>query len=114
MNTWIALALGLLGFSALSLAMERHQEQVCGRALHRRAALAWRMAGALLLALSLGVCAAAWDWSVAIAAWLGLLTFAALAVGLTLAYAPRWLPPLGGMTLTASAVAWMLLNMAGG
>ena len=54
--------LSLLGFAALALAMERHQDDLFGRALPCRTTLALRSAGwaALLLALVAGVRAQGW------------------------------------------------------
>lgn len=54
--------LSLLGFAALALAMERHQDDLFGRALPRRTTLALRNAGwaALLLALVVAVRAQGW------------------------------------------------------
>jgi hypothetical protein len=105
MNAWIAGALALPAFTALSLAMERHQEQVFGRTLARRASRSWRVAGVALLALSLACCAAAdWSGAVAVTAWLGLLSFAALLTGWMLAYLPRQLLRLAGAALGMAAL----------
>ena len=93
MNAWIAGLLALPGFFALSQAMERHHEQVAGVAATPAAAWCWRGAGAVLLLLALVVCLQGWGTSVAVAAWLGVLTLAALAVALLLTYAAhslRW------------------------
>ena len=107
MSAWIAFGLGLPAFAALSFAMERHQEQAFGRPLAPRAGHAWRIAGVLLLGLSLAVCVAQWQWSVGIAAWLGVLSLAAVSVGLTLTYGPRRLVPLGAVALAAGAATWL-------
>lgn len=55
--------LSLLGFAALALAMERHQDDLFGRALPRRTTLALRNAGwaALLLALVVAVRTQGWS-----------------------------------------------------
>ncbi|KQP20588.1 DUF3325 domain-containing protein [Pseudorhodoferax sp. Leaf267] len=55
--------LSLLGFAALALAMERHQEDLFKRPLPRRTTLALRSAGwaALLLALLAAVRAQGWS-----------------------------------------------------
>lgn len=107
MTAWIAWALALPAFAALSCAMERHQDQVVGRELPPRICAALRVAGVLLLIASLALCVTAWSASVATVAWLGVLTFAALGVGLTLTYAPRRLPWVSGVALTAAAAAWL-------
>ncbi|QTD44148.1 DUF3325 domain-containing protein [Ottowia testudinis] len=86
-----ALASALGAFCALSLAMERHFGDVLGR----RADLArWqprlRAAGVALLALSLWACIAHQGATQGWVLWLGVLTAAALAQVLALAYAwPR-------------------------
>lgn len=91
MNTWIALLWGVPAFAALSLAMERHHEQMLGKELGIRGMWLWRAVGTALLLGSLLVCLHGWGLSVAVAAWLGVLTFAALFTGLMLTYAPRQL-----------------------
>ena len=89
MNTWMAWALALPAFAALSQAMETHHEQAVGAPPSARAVWLWRTAGVVLLLLSLTVCMHTWSTSVAVAAWLGVLTLAALPVGLMLTYAPQ-------------------------
>lgn len=108
MNAWIALAFGLAGFAALSLAMERHQAQVFGRPLARAGTLRWRLAGIALLGLSLAACLMHWRTSVALAAWLGVLTPAGLAVAWLLTYRPRRLPPVAWLALALGAVGLVL------
>lgn len=104
MNTWIALGLALPAFAALSQAMERHHAQVVGVALSARAAWSWRAAGVLLLVLSLAVCLHTWGTSVALAAWLGVLTLAAVAVALVLTYWPQRLRALAGLCVLLGGV----------
>ena len=99
------LALSYAAMAAVSLSMERHQEQVMGKAFP---ALPLRLGGWALLAVALVPAIGAWGTSVGILAWLGFLTFAALGVGLQMTYAPqpvRWTGP--AMAL-AGAVAWVL------
>lgn len=91
MNTWIAWCLALPALAALSQAMERHHAQAVGTEPSVRAVWCWRAAGVVLLGLSLGVCLHTWGTSVAIAAWLGVLSLAAVAVGLALTYGPQHL-----------------------
>lgn len=91
MNAWIALLWSVPAFAALSLAMERHHEQLGGAGLTARRTWAWRGTAVGLLWASLQVCLHGWGTSVALAAWLGVLTFAALFTGLLLTYAPRQL-----------------------
>lgn len=108
MSAWIAGALALPAFTALSLAMERHQDQVVGRALPGNTTLAWRMTGVALLGLSLASClASGWSGAVAVTAWVGLLTLGAMVTGWTLAYVPRHLLRLAGASLTAAALGFI-------
>jgi len=83
------LALLYVAMAAVSLSMERHQEQIAGRTLAVQPTKLWRSGGWLLLALALVPAISAWGTSVGIAAWLGLMTFASLALGLQLTYAPQ-------------------------
>ena len=109
MSAWIAGALALPAFAALSLAMERHQEQVFSRTLAAKAKLGWRLAGIALLGLSLASCLAS-DWSGAVAAtaWFGVLTVGAILTGWLLSYAPRHLPGLAAVSLALGALACVL------
>ncbi len=87
----VALALSYAGMVALSLAMDRHHGQVlAGRALPGRLRIAWRVAGALLLACALWACMAAWGAGIGAVAWTGLLNAAALVLACLLSYLPRW------------------------
>lgn len=108
MTAWIALALALAAFAALSLAMDRHQEQVLGRALRPAATHGWRAAGWVLLAVSLLPCLAQGNTSLAIAVWAGTLSLAAFGLGLLLSYAPRAVPGAATVALLAGSLAWLL------
>ena len=100
-----ALLLSFCGFAALSLAMDRHQEDVLGRALASPPNHLLRAAGTGLLMLALLACMVGKTASVAATDWLGLLTFAALAVAALLSYFPRALPPAAGAALLVAAAA---------
>ncbi len=81
------------GMAALSLAMDRHYEQVsCRFCVPRWHRIALRVLGVLLLFLSLWVCMAGAGVSVGAVTWTGWLTASALAVALCLTYAPRMVP----------------------
>jgi hypothetical protein len=104
----LILALAFAGFGTLCLSMERHARQVFGAipGTFRRsmaAVLGWG-----LLASSLIPSLQNYGMSIGIAAWLGFLTLAALAVGLLLTYAPRPLPYLApGILALGFAGAWL-------
>lgn len=104
MIAWIALAVSFPGFALLSVAMERHGQDALGRSLSLPQRRASRIGGALLLAVALAVCMRAEGTSIGIAEWFGVLSLAALGVGLALAYAPRRLAPLAGASLALGAI----------
>ena len=89
--SFAAFALCFAGMAALSLAMDRHFEQVTGASEPRRnQRWALRGLGAVLLALSVWPCIAAWGVGVGLTAWCGWLTAGAMAVAWTMPYIPRW------------------------
>ena len=85
----LAWLMALPGFAALALGMERHQRYLAPGKPGRRAIHGVRLAGALLLALSLSMCVARWQPSLGAAIWLGVITFAALVLGLIFTYCAR-------------------------
>lgn len=89
MNAWLALALGYPGFALLAAAMERHGDDMLGRALDRGQRHAVQAGGSVLLAVALAVCVGAWGATVGTAVWLGVLSICALSLGALLTYAPR-------------------------
>lgn len=87
----VVCALSFAGMAALGVAMDRHYEQVTGRAEPPRAhRMALRGMGCGLLAASLWTCIAGSGLSVGLVAWCGWLTAGAMAVAWTLPYMPRW------------------------
>lgn len=83
-----ALALCSCGMAALCLAMDRHYEQVTGRAdcpVGVRRAL--RGLGAILLSVALIGCGLMWGGGVGVVLWFGFVSIGAMAVTLTLAWA---------------------------
>lgn len=82
----LALALSFAGMLALSLAMDRHHEQLTRRRETPRLLRGClRVLGSLLIALALLPCLLAWGGSVGTVAWLGFLSAGALCVVLLLA-----------------------------
>lgn len=108
MDIWISLALAFSAFVALAVGMTRHQEDLTGRTLSAAATMAWRLAGIAGLGLALGACLQTWSVSVGVAAWVGLLTFAALLVGGLLTYASQWVMRLAAASAAGSVLAWLL------
>ncbi|KGE00388.1 hypothetical protein JL37_02430 [Achromobacter sp. RTa] len=109
MMAWISLGWAFAASAMLGLSMHRHQEQMLSRELGVPWTLAWRVAGYLGLGVALIPCLRAWSVSVAVAAWLGVLTAAAMALGALLAYAPRMALAGAGLAALASSVAWMIV-----
>jgi hypothetical protein len=91
------------GMAALSLAMDRHAEQVHGRSPRAAWRGALRLLGALLLALAAVPCVRAWGASVGVVVWLGLLSAGALLLVLLLPYAPRAVRPLAWASVAVFA-----------
>ena len=113
MNALIVFGLAYAAMAALALSMSRHQEQFIGRELAPQQVRALRAGGWVLLALALQPALAAWGTQVGIAGWLGVLSLAALAIGLQLSYAPRsgaWSVP--AALVLACAFAYVPLLMA--
>jgi hypothetical protein len=109
----MALATLFLAFAAFTLiaaSMDRHQDQLGTEHLQPARLQAWRLGGYALLALSLAPCLVRWNASVAVAAWLGLLTFAAMALALLLTYAPQFARRVAAVAAAAGLGAWMLLG----
>ena len=63
--------LSLLAFGALALAMDRHQEDIFGRALARGRTQALRIAGWLALGATLALAVREQGWSLGLIAWTG-------------------------------------------
>ena len=83
--------LGYLGFSALSLSIQRHYGEIFGRhkVLSRTQNLWLRLLGWLLIAFSYAVSIASQGWGVGSVMWLGMLMLAGLLLVLMTAYLPR-------------------------
>jgi hypothetical protein len=88
--TALALALAYVGFLCLSLAMERHHEQVFrSRRVPPARRRACTAAGWALLAASLLAAVQGPGWGLGVVVWAGLLTAAAVPLAMLLQYAPR-------------------------
>lgn len=107
MNAWIALPFCFAGFVVLGMAMERHREQLLPARLAALPGWGLQIGGGLLLALGLALCWAQWPASVGLAVWLGVLTFAAMLVGLLSTYAEGLLTRLA----LGALLAGMLLSL---
>lgn len=105
---WLALALNYSGFTALCLAMERHQLELYGRdraGAQRRRLL--RIVGWLLLGLTFGLCVRASGWAVGPVQWLGALTAsAALLTFALLPYRPSAIVPTAVTAPLLATLCW--------
>ena len=103
-----AFCLAYAGFAALSLAMDRHYEDVFSRALtaaHRRPL---RAVGWVGLAASFWACATAYGWSYGLVEWIGMLAIAGLLLIWVLTYRPAVAMGLGaGCAVAAPVFAWV-------
>jgi len=99
-----SLALMFIAFVALAATMAKHQNQLGGKLFSARQLQIWQGAGWSLLALSLWPCLLRWNTSIALAAWLGLLTLAALILGLMFTYTPKLIGSLKTVITALSAL----------
>lgn len=106
----LVFAASLAGFCALSLAMDRHSEDVFGRGSTPGPWRRWlQLGGTALLCLSLGASLQASGPTIGWVLWLGALTAAAVATVGLLSYAPRRFHWIGSV---AAGVALLGLLMA--
>jgi hypothetical protein len=94
-------------FTALSLAMDRHQRDVFGRKLAPHQSRALRLIGWAVLPASVVPCIMTQGWAIGPVLWCGLLSIAAGLLVLLIPYAPRAVPVLGALL---SAVAVLALR----
>lgn len=94
----LALTLSFSAFTALSLAMEKHQHDLHGKAAApppRARRTQWRVLGWVLLAVAFALCVADHGWAIGPVLWLGTMTLGGLALSFGLyPYQPKWIVPL--------------------
>ncbi|MDU1658047.1 MAG: DUF3325 domain-containing protein [Stenotrophomonas maltophilia] len=92
----LALTLSFSAFTALSLAMEKHQHDLRGKAAAPPARRTqWRVLGWVLLAVAFALCVADHGWAIGPVLWLGTMTLGGLALSFGLyPYQPKWIVPL--------------------
>jgi hypothetical protein len=92
----LAIAVCFSSFTALSLAMDKHQLDLHGKAAATPARMRlWRWLGWMLLALGFGLCV--WDhgWAAGPVLWLGAMTVSGMLIAFGLyPFRPRWIAPL--------------------
>jgi hypothetical protein len=101
----LALLLCYGGFTALCLSMDRHHAELLGRKPTARRRQLMKLAGWLLLALSLWAAVASTGWGLGLVEWCAVLMLSALLLVLLLPYRPRLALSLAGVSLLVSPVA---------
>ncbi|VVM60005.1 hypothetical protein PS662_01260 [Pseudomonas fluorescens] len=101
----LALLLCYAGFTALCLSMERHHAELLRRkpTAHHRQLL--KLAGGLLLVLSLWAAVSATGWGLGLVEWFAVLMLSALLLVLLMPYRPRLALSLAAVSLLISPVA---------
>lgn len=85
--------------------MPRHHDELLGHKPSTRRGQALKLAGWLLLGLSLWAAVTANGWSLGLVDWFAVLMLSGLALVLLLPYRPRQALALAGLSLLASPVA---------
>ncbi|PJL10559.1 hypothetical protein B9Y66_15790 [Stenotrophomonas maltophilia] len=92
----LVLGLSFTAFTALSLAMEKHQQELHGKAAAspvRR--MQWRVLGWVLLTVAFALCVVDQGWAMGPVLWLGALTLGGIVLAFGLyPYRPKWIAPL--------------------
>ncbi|MCK8668003.1 DUF3325 domain-containing protein [Pseudomonas azerbaijanoccidens] len=103
----LALLLCYGGFTALCLSMDRHHADLLRRKLSSRSRQLFRVAGWLLLSVSLwsALALAVTDWALGLVEWFAVLMLSALLLVLLMPYRPRLAVALAGISLLASPIA---------
>ncbi len=86
----LGFALAIAGFACLSMSLAKHHRDVFGKAPSATAEQGLRVAGWLLLGLSLAASIAAENVVIGIVLWTGLLSGAALIIAMLLTYREKW------------------------
>ncbi|HDS1136633.1 TPA: DUF3325 domain-containing protein [Stenotrophomonas maltophilia] len=92
----LALALSFSAFTALSLAMEKHQHDLHGKAAATPARRTqWRVLGWALLTAAFALCVTDHGWAMGPVLWLGTMTLGGVLLSFGLyPYRPMWIAPL--------------------
>lgn len=92
----LAITVSFSAFTALSLAMDKHQLDLHGKAAATPARMRrWRWLGWALLALALALCVCDHGWAAGPVLWLGAMTVSGVLIAFGLyPFRPRWIAPL--------------------
>ena len=106
----LALTLSFSAFTALSLAMEKHQQDLHGKAAATPARRTqWRVLGWALLTVAFALCVVDHGWALGPVLWLGTMTLGGVALAFGLyPYRPAWIAPLAIALPTLGLVAAVL------
>jgi hypothetical protein len=99
--------------TGLALAMDRHHRQLrpMARGPGRNASVVWRLAGAVLLALSFWMSVQVWGAAIGAVAWFGVISTVTPALVLLLPYAPTlawrtgWVAAVTGLLVMLATIA---------
>ncbi|WP_130908108.1 DUF3325 domain-containing protein [Pseudomonas sp. Sample_16] len=100
----LALLLCYSGFTALCLSMDRHHADLLGRKPSTRSRQWLKVAGWVLLAISLWPAVSAMNWALGLVDWFAVLMLSALLLVLLIPYRPRLALALAGVSLLASPI----------
>ena len=102
-----ALLVGSTGaaLALLAMGMPRHFKHVFRKNSVEETRRGLRLAGWLFLVISLLAALLPWEGGTNLAAWIALLAFHGVLIGLILAYRPRWIPAWAGSTIGLGFVA---------
>lgn len=94
--TLLALTLSFSAFTALSLAMEKHQHDLHGKAAASSARrMQWRVLGWALLTVAFALCVVDHGWAMGPVLWLGTMTLGGVVLSFGLyPYRPKWIASL--------------------
>lgn len=98
----LALLLCYGGFTALCLSTDRHPVHLLRRKLSSRSRQLLRLAGWVLLSVSLWSALSVTDWALGLVEWFAVLMLSALLLVLLMPYRPRLAVALAGVSLLAS------------
>ncbi|PCR97429.1 hypothetical protein CP336_06700 [Pseudomonas fluorescens] len=101
----LALLLCYAGFTALCLSMPRHHDELLGHKPSNRRAKSLKLAGWLLLCLSLWAAVAANGWGFGLVDWFAVLMISALLLVLLMPYRPKLAMAMAAFSLLATPVA---------
>lgn len=93
------------GFTALCFSMDRHHAELLGRKPSPRLRQLLKVAGWLLIGLSLVVAVSVADWQLGLVQWFAVLMLSALLLVLLLPYRPHLALALAGASLLVSPLA---------